>query len=402
MMDHSLLWLLCLTALACSEQRGHLATEVVPQLIESPANSNSGQANLVTSKDGQVCLTWLEPTDENSVAFRFSLLGDGGWSRPGTIATGENWIVYWADLPSLSWLRDGTMAAHWIGQATHLYDVNLAFSHDQGSTWTEPISPHRDGTDTEHGFASLLPWKENQVWVAWLDGRNHARDYDGPGKGDTALRFATITSHGEFHAETVLDPRVCDCCPTAAVLTMSGPVVAYRDRSDSEERDIAIVRFEDGAWTGPQVVGEDGWQIQGCPVNGPAISTEGNHLALAWFTGAKDQAAVKIVLSTDGGRSFGPPIQIDDGQPIGSPTVQTLSDGSALVGWMESTREGADFRLRRVSVDGTLGASKTINTKASATGMPRMIHQGEWMIFAWTQTGETKQVLTAKALLASL
>jgi hypothetical protein len=370
--------------------------------IPSPAQAHSGQANLAKSDDGRVYLSWIEPTDKTSVAFRFSLLGEDGWSPPQTIATGGNWIVYWADLPSLRWLSDGTMSAHWIGQATHLYDVNVAFSSDQGSTWTEPISPHRDGTDTEHGFASLLPWKENQAWVAWLDGRNHDRSYDGPGKGDTALRFAIIDSDGEFLVETVLDPRVCDCCPTAAALTLSGPIIAYRDRSEAEERDIAIVRFEGGAWSEPLVVSADGWQIQGCPVNGPAVSGEGDHVALAWFTGAKDQAAVNVARSNDGGKSFGPPIRIDDGQPIGNPAVQALSDGSTIVGWMEHADGGANFRLRRVSVRGALGAARTINTSAPASGMPRMTRDGQWMIFARTKAGDTKRVLTAKQKLASL
>ena len=42
----------------------------------------------------------------------------------------------------------------------------------------------------------------------------------------------------------------------------------YRDRTETERRDIASRRLQ-GNWTVSQPVGVDGWQINGCPVNGP-------------------------------------------------------------------------------------------------------------------------------------
>ncbi len=67
----------------------------------------------------------------------------------------------------------------------------------------------------------------------------------------------------------------------------------------------------------PKPVSGDGWEIDGCPVNGPVVAARGDHAALAWFTGAGGVPAVKIAFSDDQGTSFGPAQQIDLGGPAG-------------------------------------------------------------------------------------
>ncbi len=64
-------------------------------------------------------------------------------------------------------------------------------------------------------------------------------------------------------------------------MTARGPVVAYRDRSVDEVRDIAVVRRVNGTWTTPAVVHDDHWQIAACPVNGPALASRGDTVVIA-------------------------------------------------------------------------------------------------------------------------
>ena len=45
-------------------------------------------------------------------------------------------------------------------------------------------------------------------------------------------------------------------------------LVAYRDRSQTEMRNIGILHVQGGT---PRVLNEDGWRINGCPVNGPRL-----------------------------------------------------------------------------------------------------------------------------------
>ena len=245
----------------------------------------------------------------------------------------------------------------------------LRHSPDDGRTWSAPLTPHHDGTETEHGFVSIVPWPGSvfgsSFGVVWLDGRDFANHPGGEAgmKAEMALRAivpsqavaGSIGGSGKVSPpvsvwmqspEAVVDSRVCECCPTAAVRTKRGVVVAYRDRSAGEVRDIAVARYENGRWT-PKVVHADNWKIPGCPVNGPALAASESRVALAWFAAPENNARVKVTFSRDGGVTFGAPIRVDDGLPLGRVTVTTIDDASVLVGWLEYVKDA----------DGSGGAS---------------------------------------------
>jgi hypothetical protein len=374
--------------------------------LDSPAGAGSGEPNLA-ARDGRVFLSWLEPAGEGVHALRFAVRDDTAWSRPRTIAAGSGFFVNWADFPSVAALPDGRLAAHWLvrsGPGRYAYDVHIATSADGGETWSPSVVPHRDGTETEHGFASLFPWHDGTLAAVWLDGRNFAGAADDHGHGsgaDMTLRFTTIGADGAAAPETLLDPRICECCQTSAALTARGPIVVYRDRSTEEVRDISIVRFADGAWTAPRTVHRDGWQITGCPVNGPAAAAEGDRVAVAWFTAANDSPRVHVAFSADAGASFAVPARVDDGDPIGRVDLVLLDNGDALVSWVERVGEEAEIRLRRVSPAGARGTARTISGTAAAraSGFPRMVRNGDELVIAWTEAGDPSHVRTAVARL---
>lgn len=198
----------------------------------------------------------MEKLGERRYALRLSLRDDKGWSEARTVAEGENWFVNWADFPSAIVLRDGSLAAHWLvksSKATYAYDVNIARSDNGGKTWTQPIVPHRDNTQTEHGFVSLIPLSDGRVGAVWLDGRNmkdmKESDEHAPAPASMTLRYAAIDRKGNLSDEAELDNRVCECCQTSAAVTSDGPIALYRDRSQSEVRDIYIVRQVNGSWS---------------------------------------------------------------------------------------------------------------------------------------------------------
>jgi hypothetical protein len=371
--------------------------------LASPAATGSGEPNLATGPDGRVYLSWIEPQGDSAHALRFSTLGDDGWSAPRTIARRPDFFVNWADFPSLVPLSGRTLAAHWLqrsGRAKYAYEVRITRSSDGGETWSEPLVPHRDGTATEHGFVSLFPFRDS-LGAIWLDGRNFAR----AAKGESAnmmLVMTAIAPAGAAGAERVLDDRVCDCCQTSLAMASSGPVVAYRDRLDGEIRDISVVRWSDGGWSQASVVHADNWKIDACPVNGPAIAASGNRVAVAWFTSARDSARVYLASSTDAGVSFGAPIHIDDGNPVGRVDVELDDQGGAIVSWMEFTSgQQADVRVRRVSIDGVPGASTVVarTTGTRASGFPRMATRGDELIFAWTEAGTPQRIRVARTRL---
>ena len=107
--------------------------------------------------------------------------------------------------------------------------------------------------------------------------------------------------------------------------------MVYRDRSDDEIRDIAIARFDGTRWSYPKIVSDDHWEIYACPIQGPSISASGQNVVVAWFTGANDKPRVEVAFSSDGGNTFGAPVQVDEGDPVGRVDVVALENGNAIV-----------------------------------------------------------------------
>lgn len=375
---------------------------------QSPTEGDSREPDLTTTPDGKIILSWVEKISDKGYALRFAARDSNSWSEARTVAQGENWFVNWADFPSVVGLNGNALAAHWLvksGTGTYAYDVNIATSNDGGKSWNKPIVPHSDNTKTEHGFVSLVPLPDGKVGAVWLDGRNmknlEHEDENAPSSASMTLRYASIDLNGKVSDEAQLDGRVCECCQTSATLTPNGIVAVYRDRSETEVRDIAFVRQNNAGWEAPQPVDPDNWSISACPVNGPAISAEGRRVVVAWYTGVGDQPHAKLAFSDDAGTTFGKAIPIDDGETVGRVDTLMLPDGSALVCWMSGTAESGAIKVRRVHPDGVLGPVSVIaKTDISrSSGFPRMARLGNEVHFAWTEFGKPSHIRTAKATL---
>ncbi|MCW3088208.1 MAG: exo-alpha-sialidase [Sediminibacterium sp.] len=369
------------------------------QVLSSPADSVSAEPSLFTDATGMAYLSWVEKNKEKST-LTFSRLQEGQWSKPVVISSGNNWFVNWADYPVLAAGSNGSMLAHFLEkseQGKYTYDVKLISSADAGNTWDSARILNEDGKKAEHGFVSLIPYREN-YFVAWLDGRNAVSEgegHEGHG-GEMTLRGAIVDQHGKKSSEWELDSRVCDCCQTTAAITTNGPVVIYRDRSEEEIRDMSIVRLVNGQWTTPKTVFPDNWKIAGCPVNGPRVDAQGNNLALAWFSSPDKKGQVSVIFSTDGGASFGTPIRVDEGQGIGRVDIILLDEKTVMVSWME----GSTLKAAKIHADGKKEPSIIIaaTSESRSSGFPQMTKSGNSILFAWTDD-TSKKINTAKLAL---
>jgi hypothetical protein len=377
---------------------------VIP--IESPAGPSSAQPQLTVSSRG-VLLSWIERSGDLAT-LKFAERTKDGWTQARAVSSGRDWFVNWADVPSVVRLADGSLYGHWLqksGPDTYAYDVRLARSTDDGKTWGASFLPHSDGTKTEHGFASLYQMPgTGGLGLVWLDGRAMKTGHGEHGGGDMSVRSATYDKAGKQLTEGAVDLRVCECCPTTAAVTAEGPIVAYRDRSESEIRDIYVSRFVGGKWSEPTPVHRDNWQIAACPVNGPALSSDGRTVALAWFTAKGDEGHTFIAFSSDSGQTFGKPIRLDDTSALGRVDAALLPDGSAMATWIEFADGKAQFRMRRVTPTGERGQAMTVAglTANRASGYPRMARFGDELIFAWTESGTPSTVKTARLPLEKL
>lgn len=396
--------------------------------VSLPTGAGSGQPRFAKGPDGALVLSWLRP-DAGGHELVFSERRPDGWSAPRRVARGPDFFVNWADVPSVVPLGGGRLAAHWLernGESPYAYGVRLALSRDGGRSWGGPVTPHADRSPTEHGFVSLLPAPGGGVRAVWLDGRNFASDAaggqggtspadggaagDGDGTGASAaagpemtLRSAVVEPGGTVRSRALVDGRVCDCCQTSAAVTASGPLVVYRDRSVEEVRDIAVARPGPDGWSSSGRIHPDGWKLEACPVNGPAVDARGDTVAVAWFTAAEERPRVLVAHSTDGGDGFGEPVTVDGDRPMGRVDVTVLPGGDALVSWLGRVEGGdaAGVRIRRVAAGGPAGDASTVTTTSAsrAGGFPRIAVQGDRVLVAWTDPSGEGRVRVAEGRL---
>ncbi len=381
-------------------------TEYVPPIFEEaqplglPSALQSYGPRLTRGADGTILLSWMERQEQGGV-LRVSERVSGRWGEPVEVIDDPRMFVNWADLPSVTSLGDGRWLAHWLSYSadmTYSYDVVTMQSVDGGDTWSEPVRPHDDGTPTEHGFVTVFPAPEG-AGLVWLDGRKTGGERtDDPTDTGMTLRGGVIGPGGELSGDQQIDNLACDCCQTDVALTASGPIAVYRDRTTAEIRDIYISRFADGAWQPPEMFSEDGWEITGCPVNGPEIASHRDFVAIAWFTAAGDVPRVKVRISRNGGRSFGRPIEIARVSTLGHVQIDWIGDNAFAVSWLERAGSLKDVQVRSVTVSGDLGAVHTVGRTAVERTVPQMLTSNGDLLFVWTDTrGEETRLAGVRA-----
>ena len=370
---------------------------------DPPAAPGSLAPNLAEAR-GRILLSWLEPEHpagrpgEGPMALRISAFDGRSWSAPATVASGDRLLANWADVPAVAADAAGRLYAAWpekSGEGDTDYGIELARADGFGAPWRR-IGPLHERGSGEHGFVSLLP-EPGGIRAFWLDGREMRGD-----TGSMTLRTAVVGAQAS--ASERLDARVCDCCQTSAALTSEGPIVVFRDRSDTEVRDIAAVRRSGGRWTAPRAVAADGWKIAGCPVNGPAVAARGRDVAAAWFTGAPDRPRVLLAQSRDAGATFGESVAIDDAGPAGRAAVILEPGGDAIVAWVAVHQREGLLEVRRAAPDGRLGAPRPVSPirLPRSSGFPRLARAGDRLLVCWVDAGEPLRIRAATLPLAEI
>lgn len=361
--------------------------DVVVKEIRFLHENSNAQPSLV-SGEGSLSLSWISSNEGNKSTLNFSQLKEGKWTNTQTMATGSNWFVNWADFPAHA-INENLILSSYLKKSdsgTYTYDVILSLQKLSGEKVKEDFLLNTDGVKAEHGFVSIIPNHNQGFFITWLDGRNTVdKDLDGYHKPMT-IRFAEITNKGDIIDESELDSATCDCCQTSIAVTNKGPVVVYRDRSDKEVRDIYIARKINGIWGVPTPIHNDGWEINGCPVNGPKVASNSNNLAISWFTVSNKKPTVNLSFSKSNGASFGTPIKINDDDAIGRVDVAFLNPQEVLVSYIEGDDVGTYLRIKKVSIDGKVSAPITISKIDGGrnSGVPQLEILDNDAFIVWT------------------
>jgi hypothetical protein len=365
---------------------------------DPPALKDSGMAYFASDAKGSVYLSWIDPLPAGGHALRYARWTGTAWSAPSTITSGRGWFVNWADFPALAITQDGTMLAHWLtkteGSGTYGYGIRVARKASGETAWKQIFGANLNDKVDYAGFLSFAV-TGNTAGAVYLAPppdaeRTVAHNHDAHDSGEEmehrkTLRYVSFQASGAVVSDRELDADTCSCCQTTVVSTPTGLLAAYRDHAPGEIRDIAIVRLVNGRWTAPQTFHADGWKINGCPTEGPSAAVQGERVGIAWLTRAQDKPRIQMTLSANSGATFGKPLRIDDGDPYGHPNVTMFDDQHSLVAWIEKVPNGAELRMRRVSINGVMSPSVVISNVAAArsAGLPKIVVSGNQILLAW-------------------
>lgn len=383
--------------------------------LESPAGPDTRLPFLASAGSGALAMTWIADLGEGRAALRLSLLGAGdeglaaGWSEPRTVVESAGLFLNWADFPGLALAEDGTVFMYWLVlDPRGGYHVEYVLG--RGEDWTSPQRLHDDDSPVDHGFVSAVALAGGGFQAVWLDGRatlGAAGDGHGHGHGgEYRLYTRRIGAFGAPGPEVLLDPRACSCCQTDLAQGSGGELLAvYRDRSPQEVRDISWVlgRPGGGPWSKPRSLREDGWVIEGCPVNGPRLDlVEGAAgRAAAWYTGA-GEGEVFVAWQGGGADDGWSPLRIDEGSPVGRVDLLCLRSDLALVSWLEYSPDDLEdewcLRLvpRGAGVSGGALARVDLAGSGRDSGFLRMARHGDGAVLAWRTGGDRRHVACAR------
>jgi hypothetical protein len=216
-------------------------------------------------------------------------------------------------------------------------NIRFARSLDGGKTFSPAININSDAAlqPAGHAFQSVTVDKKGQIYVTWIDERNKKSTDRG-----AEIWMSTSANEGRtFSPDRRVLSDVCECCRTHLQIDASGRMfLSYRTvpASGPMYRDIVLAVSQDGGKTfSKTIVNEDGWEVNACPVAGPALSVDSEgEVAITWFTGGGDRPGLYYASSSDHGTSFSPRRLLSPNQKLGKHSqAAMISKGRLLVVW---------------------------------------------------------------------
>ena len=247
------------------------------------------------------------------------------------------------------------------------------------------------GAAGDRGWPSLALDRTARVHAIWLDHRGlaAAREARGgagghkPGAPHDGVAMAQnsslyYASGGRSSAtEHEVTKGVCYCCKTALAAGSDGTLfAAWRHVFPGSFRDMAFAASRDGgrSFSAPVRVSEDGWAIDACPDDGPAMAVETSgtvHLAWPTVLGGDNPRGAIFYASTRDGQRFTARQQVGTLGGAKPSHPQIVIDGRrrVFVAWDELAGGRQTAALREVRA-GVAGVATRQRSAASSRCRP--------------------------------
>ncbi len=306
-------------------------------------------------------------------------------------------------------------------------EIRLARSTDGGRTFQAAESLQRAGAAGDRGWQALAVDEEGRAHSVWLDHRGLATDrsghhgshhsghdtagaaenVDGVAMAQLSSLYFSATQAGAASSERELAKGVCYCCKTALAVGHDGALyAAWRHVYPGNIRDIAFMTSRDSGRTfGPPTrISQDGWELSGCPDDGPAIAVDRKNVVhVVWPTvleGTEPEGAL-FYASTRDGENFTPRQRIPT---LGSlkpthPQITIDAAGRPFVAWDELQRGTRKVVVREVKLEPSgrtsFGPAAIIND-SSPGSYPVLAATSREVLVVWASSGTKSSTIAVR------
>ena len=292
--------------------------------------------------------------------------------------------------------------------------IRTARSRDGGRTFAAPVTLQTPGAAGDRGWQASAMDDVGALHTIWLDHRvmaadkaaghaGHKGDHDGVAMAQKSALYYGPARAGE---ERELLKGVCYCCKTAMVAGPGGVLyAAWRHVFEGNLRDIALTSSRDGGrtFTPMMRVHQDGWAINGCPDDGPAMAVDApGTVHMVWPTLLNGTDGTLLYAQIREGKVFGQPVRVPTpGSPKPShPQIVIDGRGRAVVAWDEvrsGVRQPAMCRVM-MSREGQANFGPIVTLSEGPGSYPVLAAVPGGLVAAWTSGPPDRSVIAVRVI----
>jgi len=238
--------------------------------------------------------------------------------------------------------------------------------------------------------------------VAWID-----RRLDNP--KPRQLYLMRIGADGKALTKNYpVGEGLCECCKLGIAFANSGKTIYMVDRQvdDKQIRNHVLRKSTDGGATfgTPVEISDDGWQVPSCPHSGPSIGRDRRgRLHVSWFTlgRSEKEAGIYYSLSKDDGKSFAPRrlVQANTAPEVLYNNLAVGEDDTVYLVWSNLDADNrAQIFMRTIRVDGNWSPIQQLSHAKGDASRPALALSKNQLHVAWTETeGENSRAVLRNA-----
>jgi len=285
-------------------------------------------------------------------------------------------------------------------------EIKMARSDNGGRAFEEPVVLQSTNAAGDRGWPALTLDDKGDPHAIWLDhrgmaGEKHEHDPNTPRDPVASAQKSALYYANGAGNEHELTKGVCYCCKTSLIAGPAGTLfAAWRHVYPGSQRDIAFSASRDGGknFSDPVPNSKDGWAIDACPDDGPAMALDatGQTVHIVWPTvvdaTSNDPRGVLFYTSTrDGGRTFAArtPVPTLGSAKASHPQIARDASGRLFLAWDESIKGKRVAAVREIKPGDKVAFGPIVTITGDAAGQyPVLAATSDNLIAAWTASGE--------------